>query len=64
MQICNECIKRGRYSKFNLLIDFREIKHQIETSKNIMGGDYIALCETKNKILKMLMDRSLLCNCK
>jgi hypothetical protein len=62
--ICNECIKRGRYSKSNLLIDFREVKHQIETAENIMGGDYILLCEAKNEILKRLLDRSLICNCK
>lgn len=58
MEICTECIKLGRMSKTNLLIDFREIKHVLETSENIMAVDYVALCEQKNMIMKKLLDRT------
>jgi len=64
MTMCKECIKQGRYSKSNLTIDLREVKHVLETRPNIMASEYIDLCYAKNQIVKKLLDKSLECNCK
>jgi len=64
MEICKECNKRGRYSKSNLKIDLREIKNILETKNNIMASEYVELSLSKEEIIKRLLDRSLLCNCK
>ena len=60
---CKKCIEKGRYSRYNLLIDFREIKHQLDTNTTIMAGDYVQLCETKNEILKRLLLDNTVQNC-
>lgn len=64
MKLCQECIKRGRYSKTNLTIDLREVKHELENNIGDLNfTEWLALTEQKELILKKLMDKELVCNC-
>lgn len=61
-KICKHCIKNGRYSKFNLQIDLRDVMWAMEQN-NLMAGDFVSLAYQKEEIIKRLLDRSLMCNC-
>lgn len=49
--------KQKQMTKTNLQIDLREIKHILETRKNIMASEYIDLCAVKNEIVRRLIKR-------